>query len=137
MELSVTRGCLNQHERTRAHALHAADCSPRSIAHLLDRAPSTLGRELQRNSAHGRYLPKCRVRRSAIAPHSMWLPREPQPCCESELNPPHSINYGSDRDNAQTGLMYFLAVWWSSPSHQEFMRQIMMCEEEPIVVEPT
>ncbi len=45
---------LNLHERYRIHALHEARFSIRSIALMLDRSPSTISRELQRNHATGR-----------------------------------------------------------------------------------
>lgn len=51
-------GRLNQHERYRIHALYEAGCSLRSIASQIDRAPSTVSRELRRNRKGRRYDPE-------------------------------------------------------------------------------
>lgn len=51
-------GRLNLHERYRIHALHAAGLSLRSIARELDRAPSTISRELRRNRTGRAYQPE-------------------------------------------------------------------------------
>ena len=48
---------LNLHERYRIHALHEACFSIRSIALMLERAPSTISRELRRNRTGRRYQP--------------------------------------------------------------------------------
>ena len=53
----MANGRLNQHERYRIHALHEAGCSLRGIAFALDRAPSTISRELRRNSPGRCYDP--------------------------------------------------------------------------------
>lgn len=50
-------GRLNQHERYRIHALLEAGCSLRGIAFALDRAPSTICREIRRNRTGRRYDP--------------------------------------------------------------------------------
>lgn len=49
---------LNLHERYRIHALHEACFSIRTIASLLERAPSTISRELRRNRSGRRYQPE-------------------------------------------------------------------------------
>lgn len=54
----MASGRLNLHERYRIHALHDAGYSLRDIALRIDRAPSTVCRELQRNSLNGRYRPE-------------------------------------------------------------------------------
>jgi SAM-dependent methyltransferase len=61
------------------------------------------------------------------------------------LSPDLSLNerypHISDDDafvsmDAHAGLMYFLAEGWCSPSHQGFLRRIMMRGEEIVVVKP-
>lgn len=54
----MASGRLNQHERYRIQALCEAGCSQRDIAFQIDRAASTVCRELQRNSIQGRYQPE-------------------------------------------------------------------------------
>lgn len=54
----MARGRLNQDERYRIHAQHEAGHSLRAIATCLGRAPSTISRELKRNSVQGRYHPE-------------------------------------------------------------------------------
>ncbi len=54
----MAQGRLNQHERYRIRALRDAGRSLRCITLQLDRAPSTIGREVRRNSVHGRYQPE-------------------------------------------------------------------------------
>ena len=54
----MARGRLNQHERYRIHALYDAGCSLHGIAFQIDRAVSTVCRELQRNSVRGCYAPE-------------------------------------------------------------------------------
>lgn len=51
-------GRLNLHERYRINALHAAGMSLRAIAVSLDRAPSTISRELRRNRVGRSYDPE-------------------------------------------------------------------------------
>ena len=51
-------GRLNQRERYRIHALYEAGCSLRGIGFALDRAPSTISRELRRNSVGRHYQPE-------------------------------------------------------------------------------
>lgn len=51
-------GRLNLHERYRIHALHAAGLSLRAIGRELDRAPSTISRELRRNRTGRSYQPE-------------------------------------------------------------------------------
>jgi IS30 family transposase len=48
---------LSQHERYRIHCLREAGCSLRAIALALDRAPSTISRELRRNGVGPHYEP--------------------------------------------------------------------------------
>ena len=54
----MAAGRLNQHERYRIHALCQAGFSLRAIADSLDRAPSTISRELRRNADGGGYHPE-------------------------------------------------------------------------------
>lgn len=54
----MASGRLNLDERYRIHALIEMGVTIRAIAMMLDRSPSTISRELRRNSMHGRYLPK-------------------------------------------------------------------------------
>lgn len=53
----MASGRLNLHERYRIHALHDAGYSLRDIALHIDRAPSTVCRELH-NSLNDRYRPE-------------------------------------------------------------------------------
>lgn len=53
----MASGRLNLHERYRIHALHEASFTARAIALMLDRAPSTISRELRRNRTGRRYQP--------------------------------------------------------------------------------
>ena len=54
----MAAGRLNQQERYRIHALRDAGWSLRAIAGALDRAPSTISRELRRNAEAGVYEPE-------------------------------------------------------------------------------
>ena len=54
----MAAGRLNQQERYRIHALHGAGLSLRAIADALDRAPSTISRELRRNADLAGYHPE-------------------------------------------------------------------------------
>jgi len=54
----MAAGRLNQQERYRIHALCQAGLSLRAIADSLDRAPSTISRELRRNADAGSYHPE-------------------------------------------------------------------------------
>lgn len=54
----MASGRLNLHERYRIQALHEARFSVRTIASILERAPSTISRELCRNRSGRRYQPE-------------------------------------------------------------------------------
>jgi len=54
----MAAGRLNQQERYRIHVLRQAGLSLRAIADSLDRAPSTISRELRRNADAGSYHPE-------------------------------------------------------------------------------
>lgn len=66
----MASGRLNQQERYTIHAFDDAGHSLRDIAFRLDRAPSTICRELQRNSLHGRYQPERAQRLSERRRHN-------------------------------------------------------------------
>lgn len=53
----MASGRLNLHERYRIHALHETCFTVRAIALMLDRAPSTISRELRRNRTGRCYQP--------------------------------------------------------------------------------
>lgn len=87
VELRMASGRLNLHERYRIHALHEACFSIRAITALLERAPSTISRELRRNRTGRCYRPEAAhplmglrqaraSRRAALATWS-WTPCTP------------------------------------------------------------